>query len=364
MSIPLQFHSDTPKNTTVNSSQIESSLSTDSSKSQSRGIKERDKIFEESNTRRIEEWKRQTEAAWPSTGITVKELLNPEASQVLYSAACANFKDFDNLKSFSDAEEEDHNSTLVETCDQEKAEPFNVAQNGPDMSRHSITDYFKKYNSSNAFSAAPNHDRKSTVTPSQCSPNSMTYSGSYHNRSFPESRTEDEVISIHMSDFNNLSDHQHSSDLSDFEENAPTLKNETEARNKQFSDVNLPITEAMASKVGFGLASLLVEEAREDFDQKSQPIGEARNTKQGLSLAPLHANDEVERFELDLSLPHFVETDSTGTTCTLSSLGTIGSVDDQAFKDSLASLDANIALIQENLRRDLALKYPTFANSS
>lgn len=361
----LNFNVETQKNMTINSSLTKNSFLSDSSKCQSGRIEECDTIFEESNTRRIEEWKRQTEAAWPSAGITVKELLNPEASQALYSAARANFNDFDNFKSFSDAEE-DHDSTLVEICDQEKTE-FSAAQNGPEMSRHSITDYFAKY-SSNAFNALPNHDRKSTLTLSQCSPNSTTYSGSYHDQSFPESRAEDEVISIHMSDFNNLSDHQHSSeidsDLSDFEENGATHKKETETRNKQGPDLNLPVTEETASKLGLGLASLLMEEARGGYDLKSLSIAEARNTKQGLGLMSLHASEAGQRLELDLNLLHIAETESTGTTCTLSSLGTIGSVDDQTFKESLACLDANIALIQENLRRDLALKYPTLSNSS
>lgn len=361
---PLNFNVETQKNMTINSSLTKNSFSSDSSKSQPGRIKEYDTRFEGLDTRRIEEWKRQTEAAWPSAGITVKELLNPEASQALYSAARANFNDVDNFKSFSDIEE-DHNSTLVETCDQEKAE-FSATQSGPEMSRHSITDYFEKY-SSNAFNAVPNHDRKSTLTLSQCSPNSTTYSGSYHDQSIPESRAEDEMISIHMSDFNNLSDHQHSSeidsDLSDFEENA-AKKKENETRNKQSPDLNLPVTEETASKLGLGLASLLMEEAREGYDLKSLSIAEARNTKQVLGLTSHHANEAGQRLELDLTSFHIAETESTGTTCTLSSLGTVCSVDDQVFKESLANLDANIALIQENLRRDLALKYPTLSNSS
>lgn len=68
----------------------------------------------------------------------------------------------------------------------------------------------------------------------------------------------------------------------------------------------------------------------------------------------LKKSDEL---HLDLESLNDWDVNSTGTSSTLSSLSTISVLDEHAFKDSLASLDANIAQIQENLRRNLTLKF-------
>lgn len=245
------------------------------------------------NTKDAEELSHQ--AGWPSCGVTVKELMNPMVNYGVQQHRVPENTWSNNLISFQGSVHaaEDEDFTLVPLLDRCNV-TLPVAHDLTDMTHNTLANYFQEYCSVSA-------DSQKQLNCDADSFSEISNRNSAHNQSVSRN-SESQVDEAHLSDFNSLGD---------VRQNSPT-------------DTNLS-----------------------DFNEDGRPMEWKSELKKG---------DEL-HLDLDLTSPNDWDANSTGTSSTLSSLSTISVLDEHAFKDSLASLDANIAQIQENLRRNLTLKF-------